>query len=184
MAMMYFGLTALAAAVAFMIGRNRARVFRAAGSSLHSLPSYHGAFLALLVALPMLIAFLVWTPVARLAIEHRAIGELASDLKPADQLSREARMRDIDRIAAGGLTDQQLASYPESVVQAGRSAATMRGWSLMGLLTVGLLLGAVGYSAGLRRIRPDFRARNTVETAVKALLIACSCVAVMTTIGI
>src|SRR5262249_46522600 len=120
----------------------------------------------------------------RLAIEHRAIGELASDLKPADQLSREARMRDIDRIAAGRLTDQQLASYPESVVQAGRSAATMRGWSLMGLVTRALALGAVGHSAELRRIRPDFRARNTVETAVKALLIACSCVAVMTTIGI
>jgi phosphate transport system permease protein len=184
MMMIYFGLTALAAAIAFTIGRNRARALRASGSSLHSLPSYHGAFLAICVGLPMLLAFLVWTPVARMVIDNRAVAQLASDLQPADELSREARLRDIDRIAAGGITDQQLASYPQSVIEAGRSAATMRSWSLLGLLAIGLALGVLGYSLAIQRLRPEFRARNTVETVVKGLLIACSCVAVLTTVGI
>jgi phosphate transport system permease protein len=184
MTLLYFGLLIVAIAVAFMVGRNRAKALKANGSSLHSLPSYHGAFVALCVGVPMLLAFIVWVPTARMVIDNRAIAQLASDVQPKDPLSREARLRDIDRIAAGGITDQQLAAYPESVVQAGRSAGTMRSWSFMGLVTVGLVLGALGFHYGLQRISPEFRARNTVETAVKGLLIACSFVAVMTTIGI
>jgi phosphate transport system permease protein len=184
MTMVYFGLLVVAVAIAFMVGRSRARALRANGSSLHSLPTYHGAFVALCVGLPMLLTFIVWMPTARMVIDNRAIAHLASDLRPNDSLTREARLRDIDRIAAGGMTDQQLAAYPESVVQAGRSAGTMRSWSFMGLLTVGLALAALGFYYGLQRISPEFRARNTVETAVKGLLIACSFVAVMTTLGI
>jgi phosphate transport system permease protein len=184
MTMVYFGLLVLAVAIAFMVGRNRARALKASGSPLHSLPSYHGAFAALCVGLPMLVAFIVWMPTARVVIDNRAIAELAGDLRPADPLAREARLRDIDRIAEGGLSGEQLQSYPETVVQAGRSAASMRGWSLAGLLAVGLGLGALGLHFGLQRINPQFRARNVVERAVKGLLIACSFVAVMTTVGI
>jgi phosphate transport system permease protein len=184
MTIMYFGLLVAAAAIAFMVGRNRARALKATGSTLHSLPSYHGAFVALCVGLPMLVAFIVWMPTARLVIDNRAISQLAGELQPNDPLAREARLRDIDRIAAGGMSDEQLAAYPETVVQAGRSAGAMRSWSFIGLLMVGLGLGALGFGYGLQRISPEFRARNTVETAVKALLIACSFVAVMTTIGI
>jgi phosphate transport system permease protein len=184
MTIVYFGLLIAAVAIAFMVGRNRARALKGNGPALHSLPSYHGAFVALCVGLPMLVAFIVWMPTARLVIDNRAISQLAGELQPNDPLAREARLRDIERIAAGGMTDQQLAAYPESVVQAGRSAGAMRNWSFIGLLTVGLGLAALGFHHGLQRISPAFRARNTVERAVKALLIACSFVAVMTTIGI
>jgi phosphate transport system permease protein len=184
MTMLYFGLMAVAVGIAFMVGRNRAQALKAHGSTLHSLPSYHGAFLALCVGLPMLLAFVAWAPVAKVVIDDRAIAQLASDLQPTDSLTREARLRDIDRIAAGGVGDQQLAAFPESMVMAGRSTAVMRHRSFMGLLTIGLLLGVLGFAFGVRRISPDFRARNKVETAVKGLLIACSFVAVMTTIGI
>ncbi|MET0481755.1 MAG: phosphate ABC transporter permease subunit PstC [Aestuariivirgaceae bacterium] len=184
MTMVYFGLLVIAVAIAFMVGRNRARALKAGGSPLHSLPSYHGAFLALCVGLPMVVAFIVWMPTARVVIDDRAIARLAGDVQPKDPLAREARLRDIDRIAQGGMTDEQLAAYPESVVQAGRSAASMRGWSFAGLLAVGLGLAALGFHFGLQRINPQFRARNVVERAVKGLLIACSFVAVMTTLGI
>jgi phosphate transport system permease protein len=182
--LVYIGLTILAAALGFMIGKRRAQALRASGSSLHSLPSYHGAFVALAVALPMVLAFLIWTPVGRTVIDERALAQLAGDLQPTDALSRDARLRDIDRIAAGDLTDQQLASYPPSVVEAGRTAHSLGNWSFAGLLAVGLVLGGLGYLLSSRRISPDFRARNTVERVVKGLLIACSCVAVLTTVGI
>ena len=184
MMLVYCGLTVLAAALGFVIGRRRAQALRASGTSLHSLPSYHGAFVALAVGLPMVLAFLIWMPVERTVIDERALAQLASELQPTDGLSRDARLRDIDRIAAGGLSDQELASYPQSVVEAGRTAQTLVNRSFAGLLTVGLVLGGLGYVLASRRISPDFRARNTVERMVKGLLIACSCVAVLTTIGI
>ena len=184
MTMVYFGLLVIAVAIAFLVGRNRAKALKAGGSSLHSLPSYHGAFVAMCVGLPMLVAFIVWMPTARMVIDNRAIAQLAGDARPSDPLAREARLRDIDRIGQGGMTDEQIATYPETVVQAGRSAATMRAWSFAGLLAVGLGLGALGFHYGRQRINPQFRARNVVERAVKGLLVACSFVAVMTTVGI
>src|SRR5262245_7572933 len=102
MTMVYFGLLVVAVAAAFMVGRNRARALKASGSSLHSLSSYHGAFVALCVGLPMLITFIVWMPAARMVIDNRAIAQLAGDVQPNDPLAREARLRDIDRIADGG----------------------------------------------------------------------------------
>ena len=150
----YCGLTVLAAALGFVIGRRRAQALRASGTSLHSLPSYHGAFVALAVGLPMVLAFLIWMPVERTVIDERALAQLASELQPADGLSRDARLRDIDRIAAGGLSDEELASYPQSVVEAGRTAQTLVNRSFAGLLTVGLVLGGLGYVLASRRISP------------------------------
>jgi phosphate transport system permease protein len=47
-----------------------------------------------------------------------------------------------------------------------------------------IVLGIVVLGWAYRRVRPDFRARNLVERAIEVLLIAASCVAILTTIGI
>jgi phosphate transport system permease protein len=47
-----------------------------------------------------------------------------------------------------------------------------------------LVLGIVVLAWAYRRVRPTLRARNGVERAIELLLIAASCVAILTTIGI
>ena len=47
-----------------------------------------------------------------------------------------------------------------------------------------VVLGVLVLAWAYRRVRPDFRARNRVEKAIELLLIAASCVAILTTIGI
>ena len=47
-----------------------------------------------------------------------------------------------------------------------------------------LVLGILVLGWAYRRVRPEFRARNRVERAIELLLIAASCVAILTTIGI
>ncbi len=49
---------------------------------------------------------------------------------------------------------------------------------------VALILAAAGLAFALTRTAPDFRARNAVETTVKALLMLCSSIAILTTAGI
>ena len=122
----YCGLTVLAAALGFVIGRRRAQALRASGTSLHSLPSYHGAFVALAVGLPMVLAFLIWMPVERTVIDERALAQLASELQPTDGLSRDARLRDIDRIARAASPTR---SSPAILNRSSRPAALPRAWS-------------------------------------------------------
>jgi phosphate transport system permease protein len=51
-------------------------------------------------------------------------------------------------------------------------------------LVIGLAFGLLGYLWAMRRLTPLFRARNTVEKIVKLVLLSCSIVAVLTTVGI
>ena len=54
----------------------------------------------------------------------------------------------------------------------------------MRLLVLGALFGALGGWWAYSRLGPLFRARNRFESVVKVVLIACSAVAILTTVGI
>jgi phosphate transport system permease protein len=58
--------------------------------------------------------------------------------------------------------------------------ASSRNLATVAVIVLGILVLAWAY----RRVRPEFRARNRVEKAIELLLIAASCVAILTTIGI
>jgi phosphate transport system permease protein len=55
------------------------------------------------------------------------------------------------------------------------------GWAL---LATGLAVAGIGFLWAASRLRPQFRARNIVERIVLWLLIGCSVVAILTTVGI
>ncbi|AEI15435.1 phosphate ABC transporter, inner membrane subunit PstC [Flexistipes sinusarabici DSM 4947] len=52
------------------------------------------------------------------------------------------------------------------------------------LIVACIVLVASGFAFGLKKISPDFRARNKVENVIKWSLIAASLVSIMTTVGI
>jgi phosphate transport system permease protein len=70
-----------------------------------------------------------------------------------------------------------LAAYALVLAFSGGDAA-------LPLLGLGGALGLAGLAFGLRALSANFRARNRVEGAVRHLLLAAACVAVLTTIGI
>jgi phosphate transport system permease protein len=118
-------------------------------------------------------------------IESQALSLLSAELKPESSLARDAIMRDINLVASGSITDPgRLAAFPESVRAAGEKAASLRQTSGWLQFAAGLVaaLGA-GYLAS-RFVGRSFRARNSVEKIVLGLLMVCSAVAILTTIGI
>ena len=63
------------AVVAYFTGRTAGNRFVAAnGASVHSLPGYHGAFVAVWVGVPALVLVLLW-----LALQHRTLQWLAAN---------------------------------------------------------------------------------------------------------
>jgi phosphate transport system permease protein len=78
-----------------------------------------------------------------------------------------------------------LASAPQSfVIDAAVHKSNLMQASALGATIVCLLLAALGFGYAWMRDKAAFRARNTVETVLRYVLMAASSVAVLTTIGI
>ncbi len=195
------------AASAFIVGRTRALTLADGRLSvLHSLPHFHGWYMALMVLLP---AFLLWVvlSVAQGPVVHGIImGDLDDRLQteqviwPGTTLSPQAKdfyYQEVVRSAE----DADLVT--ESVVQLsilgtdvdrGRLIRQIRddGDRYGRLMFLGdtlrflapLVLAMLAFTWSVRRIAANFRARNQVERWVVWALIAAATISILTTIGI
>lgn len=176
-------LLALSAA-AYNIGRRRAFALADAGGraqKLHSRPNYHGALVALWCALPALVLFALW-----LALENPVITRIVVEGLPESQRSLpEDRLglivNDIRNVAGGRF--EEAAADP-AVQEAATTYRRLLGLSRQALAVVTLALAAAMALLVRSLLRPALRARNHVERILTALLVACSTIAVFTTIGI
>jgi len=170
------------AVVGYRLGRRRAAALASRGAprALHSLPSYHGSYVALWSAIPALAIALAWLVAAPHVIESMVVDALPDDLRalPAGEL--DVLMNEIKNLADG-----YVARAPSPAVQAATDLTNrLRGISAAGVAAVALALASLGLLFGRRRLVPDLRARNKVETAVTAAMLGCSTLAVITTFGI
>jgi phosphate transport system permease protein len=177
----YLLLLAVITVATYFYGRGRGAAFKGAGGMVHSLPAYHGWFTAIAAAAPMLLLFLLWSPIAPKLIEARALASLPIDMQPTDALTRATMLRDIANAMPGSPFAAQATPEVKTAAEAMHSLANLAEW---GRLAAGLLLAAIGFIWAASRLSPNFRARNTVERAVMVVLIGCSVVAVLTTVGI
>jgi phosphate transport system permease protein len=180
---------------------------------LHSLTRYHGLSVTLFTAAPALLLFGVWLFVQPMVINSKVSGMIGGSAL-SDSGSAELVMGDIRRVAGGldvlaaseGLSENDLASLnakagdlPSRLAKAGVAiagdisaevlSAAREYRRLTHLSSVGMTVAVTGLAlAGLllslRRLTPEFRARNVSESFVLALFIGSALVAVLTTFGI
>ncbi|HSC16575.1 MAG TPA: phosphate ABC transporter permease subunit PstC [Gammaproteobacteria bacterium] len=169
------------ALLGYYVGRQRAvgAAIAAGPRSFHSLPGYHGGYVALWCALPALTLLVLWQVLEPAWLRSSVLDSLPEAMQalPADQLGLV--YNDIRNTVEGNLD----AASPEVAAAADRYTelrATSRNFATGAVVVLGILVLVWAY----RRVRPDFRARNRVERAIELLLIAASCVAILTTIGI
>ncbi len=167
-------------AAAFVAGRHRARAAGQAASP-HSRPSYHGAYVALWCGLPALAVLLIGSLGGPTLVD----GLVRADLPPAalelppERLERF--LEDARQLARGDVTSAE----PTAALQQVASHYTrLEGIGRLSTIGVGLAVAVSGLAFALRRVHPRLRARNAVERTVQVALIACSTVAILTTIGI
>jgi phosphate transport system permease protein len=176
---LYFALLAALTIAAFVLGSLRARALRGGTESLHSLPTYHGLYLATAVFATMMAIYVVVEPLGALYARHAALAMIDSALA-ADPLQAGALLRDIVLLANG--------TFQGGVSEALRAAATAYASATTLTQTVLFGLGLVGGFGVLlmlyRKIDMKRRARNLFERLVTYALLACSAVAVLTTVGI
>ncbi len=148
---------------------------------LHSRPVYHGTLLALWTVVPAAIIFLGWSFLQPGIIESMVVAQLPPEVVAGSNNDIRNVLQRITNLSTGfGLTDEAL---PYELA----AAEHMQKLKTTGNLLMLALMASVAAAAlvfNLKRIHPDLRARNSVERVVRFLLIACSTVAILTTIGI
>lgn len=178
-----FLLLAVAAlcALSFYFGRQRAVALSGGRySNLHSLPAHYGTYVALWCGLPALLLLLVWHVFQGSIIEAMIIAELPSEIT-GDSGQLSLALNSISLIAADN--GQHLTVSPE-VIDAGHRLANLQSIANAALVVVMLTGASIGVSLSYRKISPDLRARNNVERISRWVMIACSAIAILSTVGI
>lgn len=202
------------AVLGYVLGRARAMASSGGDlRELHSLPNYYGMNVALFTTAPALMVLVAWMLVQPGIIESR-VASLLPDTAIAADTSLGLVMSDVRRIsdgldaavARGSMTEDEARSLRADATdirqvlgtvgvalgsdvdpatlraaQAYRTAsASLSTWMTVVVLAIAL----VGLGLSWLRTNRDFRARNTVETAILGLLMLASTIAILTTLGI
>jgi phosphate transport system permease protein len=174
-------------ATAFVAGRRRAlAVVGGDAQRLHSLPAYHGYFAALCTGAPPALIVLLGLAIATPLLQWAIARDLPEAVRALPPDVYELFLRDVQStVASGEAAARSLnAVPPEAVMSAASRYASLTHQGALALAGCAMLAGTGGLGYAFRRIRPELRARNAVERAVTALLVACSALSILTTIGI
>jgi phosphate transport system permease protein len=167
-------------AFSFFAGQRRALKLKSDGSTLHSLPFYHGTWLIIVGVLPAIIILLLWSLLESGVIRSVVLSEL-----PASLMSVSAAEKTLLFSEIANLADGQTAS-PNAELLAPVAERYILLQSISGKLKLGLalIISVIGFGLGWLRLKPDFRARNRFESTVRIILMSCASLAILTTVGI
>jgi phosphate transport system permease protein len=168
--------------VAFYVGRSAGNRFVAAeGASVHSLPGYHGAFVAVWVGVPALILVLIWIAAQGPLISSLTLGMLPPAMtEGASSAQLNLLLSEIRNVAAGRIFTEpapEIRAAAEALVRWDEIAR----WAMV-VVVIALMLLAMLVARG--RLAPRFRARHGVEGFLSVVMILSALAAILVTIGI
>jgi phosphate transport system permease protein len=169
---------------AYNRGYRRARVVSTAtggAGRLHSRPVYYGLLTSLWCALPALMLYSAWLICEPGVITGMVVEHLPDPLRLKHGGRVDLVVNDIrNHLAGGSLADTGDVAIRQAADRYRRLESISRASLAAGTFALALAGGWMAW----RRIRPALRARNHVEKFVTATLLACSSIAIFTTIGI
>ncbi len=171
------------ALLAYYLGRRRAiaAAVSAPPRMFHSLPGYHGGYVALWCVLPAIVLLAVWQIAEPVLLRGAVLQALPPDVSSLPDEELGLIYNDIRNLVEGNI----VSSDPDAgIIAAAEHYADLRATSRSLLTAAVLVLACVTLGWAFRQVKPEFRARNRVEKSIEYLLIAASMVAILTTLGI
>jgi phosphate transport system permease protein len=168
-------------AIGYLYGRRRALAQGGHSRHLHSLPGYYGAFMAAWISIPSLLITFIW-----LFLQDSVINQLLLQTLPPERVQGlspselDLLLAEIQQVAAGNIFGD-----PKPYVEA--AAQTYNRWqdlAQVAMLVAAASVGLIGLLVTSRRVAPEFRARQAFERVVTGVIIICSIIAILTTLGI
>ena len=174
-------------ALTYALGRRRlANAPVVAGRRSHSLPGYHAAYVTLWAFVPAFLVLFALTAFGGRIEAGLLRAETPAVVRTLTPAQQDVFFDDARALAKGG-TPSQTAYVDELKTALADETAQARSLETtlsFGAVALAALLAVGGFLLAYRRLAPDFRARNRVEGWTSSLLIICSVVAILTTLGI
>ena len=148
---------------------------------LHSRPVYYGTLTGLWCLIPSLIIFGIWAMAENQVITSLIVSELPAEMQELSPDRLNLIINDIKNLSEGNIAAS--GSNPV-VIKAAEHYKNLESISTNALAVAVICLAMLGGLFTYRRISLGLRARNQVEKVVTILMIACSSIAIFTTIGI
>lgn len=169
-------------AIAYQFGMVRSRKLAGGinSASMHSRPHHYGMMVGLWAVLPPLFIMLLWNWVAPGVIQNMVLASLPAELlQNGDQA--HVIMRRISNLSTNFGIVVEAAEWE---LNAAKYLAALTQQSTLMLTASMFIMASVGLLISFRKIQPSLRARHQVEKVMMALLLLCSTVAILTTVGI
>lgn len=173
--------TVLSAALGYWLNYQAARRMRLAGTKPSSMDSAYGMYALLMIAIPCLLFIVIWLMSGDAIAQAIMMSSLPEHAYKPGDIGAESLIRaEIVSIARGQIfgTPEPYKLEAAAYLNRLQHLSTLLAW--IGLTAMALI--TLVYSR--RQVRQTFSARTKVESIIRSLMIACSLVAIFTTIGI
>jgi len=170
--------------LAYYVGRRRAIAVggdKIQLKQLHSRPTYYGALTAIWCGIPALLIFGFWLAFESNIITHLVVSDLPENIRDLPAARLNLVVNDIRNLVSGNIVSGEIDPTMQAAADHYRSLKTT-GNAALAVLTIAVAM--LGLMVVRAKIKPVLRARNIVEQVIKIILIACSTIAIFTTIGI
>lgn len=171
-------------AVAYLMAHSRSvALARPLGGirHLHSLPFFYGMRASIWCALPSIALLALWLMFDEPVISRVLLDGLPASHQPASAADYNLLLNSIENLASGALSQE---GADPVLLTAAEKLNSLRDMGQLLVTAVVLSLGVLGLGWGWVKVSPQLRARQQVERVFKSLLLACACVAILTTLGI
>jgi len=166
---------------AWLAARAKAKAFvRSPEARPHSLPAYHGWYVALWATVPALLFLAAWSNFTGGLIFERVMASPEAAALPGFDMQRQAILGEAYALATGA---SEGALHPQARALAPVYAGAIAFYFRIGL-AISLLIAFAAGAWAFSRLSPHFRARTRVERTMMAVLLLASLIAVLTTLGI
>jgi len=166
--------------VGYVWNRQAASAIRNDGARLHSLTGFHGFYSFLMILVPVIVLILTWLALEGPVIDMILKSGLSDRLQGLGTGEVQLIVAEIKSIAGGSVF-----GTPEPwKFEAADRFAELNKRSGQLLLIVVLAFSMTILVLSRRKVTAEFRARHGVERIVSGLMIFCSIVAILVTIGI
>lgn len=174
---------AVVTTAAFILGRGKALRLRSQSSEprpLNSLPYYYGLLAALWTVIPAVLLLIVWLIFDRHIIDAVILQSLPPEVLALGEQEIGLLMNQVYNLVEG----RQVGDVPDYALVASQRVSGMyqtSAWLQSALVVVVMLVSACFIWL---RINGKMKARNHIEQVFKFTLLACACLAILTTLGI
>ena len=166
---------------AYQTGWSRSSRIATAEGNLHSRPIYHGALVAIWALVPALLLLGLWAFFGNSASRAYIVTHLPPELVSQGGVPLSQAVERVRQIASGFGVSGQAQPYE---LEAATAFKRFQSLTSTFVLACAFATGALALYLARNRISARFRARNEVERVIRYLLIGCSVVAILTTLGI